>query len=275
MPNNFANSYQFKFLLRCFISVFFVLLLSAPAAASSRLYIHAAASTANAIQAIVEAYRPAAEAAGHAVEPIVNLAASSTLARHIEAGAPADFFLSANQVWMDYLKDKNRIDPTAYGPLLRNRLVMISPHSRQFEPADQLDRDRLTAWLGNERLVLGDPQHVPAGIYGQEALMHLGLWPVLQGRLAYAKSVRDALNFVILNEVPLGIVYETDAAFSDKVAVVHRFAETSHTPIIYSAGIPTEASHIETARHFYTYIRSAPARRIFAEFGFGTVDIAD
>src|SRR5271167_4787731 len=56
-----------------------------------------------------------------------SYAASSALAKQIEAGAPADIFISADLDWMDYLDQKKLIKPGTRMSLLGNKIVLVAP----------------------------------------------------------------------------------------------------------------------------------------------------
>ena len=84
------------------------------------------------------------------------LFASSPLARQIEAGAPADLFISADQKWMDYAVDKKAVDTTTRETLLGNSLVVVAPKAspQGISPSTK----RLTdASSERWRLAAGDP----------------------------------------------------------------------------------------------------------------------
>ena len=161
------------------------------------------------------------------VDVVSSFASSSTLARQIEAGAPADLFISADQKWMDYAAEKKSIDPATRETLLGNSLVVVAPKASA--QAD-ITINKETNWmslLNGGRLAVGDPEHVPAGIYAKEALQKLGAWETLSPKLAPAEDVRGALALVERNETPLGIVYGSDAVASKGVKVVATFPEDS------------------------------------------------
>ena len=170
----------------------------------------------------------------------VTYAASSTLARQIEAGAPADLFISADQEWMDHVQARGFIRPGTRVTLLGNTLVLIAP-------ADSATRLRLEpgaplrATLGDGRLALADPAVVPAGKYARAALLHLGLWDQVADRVAPADHVRAALALVARGEAPLGIVYGSDARAEPRVRVVDRIAAQTHPPIHYPAALTSAA----------------------------------
>jgi molybdate transport system substrate-binding protein len=223
--------------------------------------IFAAASTTDAVNEIAEAY---AAQTGGSLRPVV--ASSSTLARQIAEGAPADLFLSANVAWMDHLDERRLLAPETRMPLLSNRLVLIAP----IDSPLQLRLARglpLRDLLGDGRLAIGDPAHVPAGIYAQQALEALGLWDQVADRLAQSSNVRAALALVDRGEVPAGIVYETDAVISARVRVVDAFPDEATPPIVYPLAIV--AGHDSPAvRAAYEFLKSAAATAIFSKHGF-------
>lgn len=148
------------------------------------------------------------------IDVVSSFASSSTLARQIEAGAPADLFISADQKWMDYAVEKKAVDTTTRETLLGNSLVVVAPKA---SPQGDITINKETHWtrlLNGGRLAVGDPEHVPAGIYAKEALQKLGAWQTLSSDLAPAEDVRGALALVERNEAPLGIVYGSDAVAS-------------------------------------------------------------
>lgn len=223
--------------------------------------IFAAASTTDAVNEIAEAY--AAET-GRSIRPVV--ASSSTLARQIAEGAPADIYLSANVAWMDHLEARGLLAPGTRQPLLSNRLVLIAP-------ADSPLRLRLSPdlplreLLGDSRLAVGDPAHVPAGIYARQALEALGLWDQVADRLAQAANVRAALALVDRGEVAAGIVYETDAAIAPRVRVVDAFPDEVTPPIIYPLAVVAGRDG-PAVRAAYDFLRSETAAAIFSRHGF-------
>lgn len=198
---------------------------------------------------------------------LTAFASSSALARQIEQGAPADVFVSADDAWMDYLAQRNRIDVSTRVVLAGNRLVLIAPADRVVHV--EIARGFPVAQaLGDGRLALADPAHVPAGCYARAALSSLGVWDEVQARLAPADNVRAALNFVARGEAPLGIVYQTDAAAEKRVQVVGAFPAGSHPPIRYPAAVVSASAHPQAAQRLLAHLRSARAAAVFARHGF-------
>lgn len=197
-----------------------------------------------------------------------SFAASSALARQIENGSPADVFFSADLEWMDYLQSRHLIRSETRHDLLGNRLVLVAPVDStlrlKIEP-----HFALAAALGKGRLATGDPDSVPAGRYARAALANLGVWRELADRIVRADNVRSALAFVDRGEVPLGIVYETDALIDKQVRVVDVFPENSHLPIVYPAALTTSAK--ADAAKFLAYIRGSAGDIAFKRYGFTPV----
>ena len=196
-----------------------------------------------------------------------SFAASSTLAKQIESGAPAGVFLSANEKWMDYLQKKGLIDPATRYDLLSNRIVLIAPVDSALDKVDILPGFKLNTLLGGGYLAMGDPAHVPAGIYGKQALETLGVWAGVQTRVARQKDVRAALALVERGEAALGIVYATDAAITDKVKVVGVFPEDSHPRIVYPVAL-VKGNETTSAKRFLEFLKSPEAGTVFKKYGF-------
>jgi molybdate transport system substrate-binding protein len=195
----------------------------------------------------------------------LSFAASSVLARQIEAGGEADVFVSADQEWMDYLQARGLLEEASRRDLVGNRLVLIAPADSKvalrIEPGFPL-----LAALGGGRLSTGDPDTVPAGRYARAALMSLGAWDDVANRLVRADNVRGAMMFVARGEAPLGIVYSTDALIDRQVRVVDTFPVDSHEPIAYPAAA-IRGAHAE-AHAFLRYLAGAEAAPVWKRYGF-------
>jgi molybdate transport system substrate-binding protein len=239
--------------------------LAVPAAAATPdIVVFAAASLKNALDDIAAQYR---RETGQRVA--ISYAASSTLARQIEAGAPADIFISADLDWMDYLAKRKLIQPRSRIDLLSNSIVLVTP-AAEAKPVAIMPHFPLAALLHGGRLAMADPQSVPAGRYGKAALEKLGVWQAVAARVAPAENVRAALAFVAHRECPLGIVYSTDAAVEPGVKIVGTFPPDSHPPIIYPMALIVGRSNPDAAR-FAAYLRSPAARQVFEKAGFGII----
>lgn len=218
-------------MLRLITILLTLLTLTQPAKAARAPTVLAAASLQEALTEAADAFARQ----GHP-RPVLAFAASSALARQVEAGAPADLFVSADEQWMDVLAAKRRIVAASRRDLASNALVLIEPANG----ATRLAIARgfpLARALGTGRLALADPAAVPAGIYAKAALTSLGVWPTVMGRIAAAENVRAAMALVERGQAPLGVVYATDALASAKVRVIGRFPVGSHPRIAYPVAL--------------------------------------
>lgn len=197
--------------------------------------------------------------------PVILFAASSTLARQIEAGAPADLFVSADEEWMDALAAKRLIAAGTRADLVGNRLVVVEPAGRR--SVIPTSGARLARVLGAAPLAMADPDSVPAGKYGKAALEKLGAWNAVAPKVVRAENVRAALALVERGAAPFGIVYLTDAKASAKVRVAGVFPRSSHPPIVYPLARIASSTNPE-GEGFRRFLLSPRGRVIFARFGF-------
>ena len=257
---------QKRFASRCwatFAAAILVIGAGAPPAAaqSGAVLVFAAASLKNALDAIDEKYE---YDTGKKV--VASLAASSTLAKQIENGAPADVFISADLDWMDYLAQHDLIRPDTRKNIVGNELVLIAPKAStvSVKIAPGFDLAKL---LAGGKLAMADTNAVPAGKYGKAALEKLGVWDQVAGQIAQAENVRAALALVARNEAPLGIVYQTDAAVEPGVKIVGTFPADTHPPIIYPIALLAGSKNPD-APGYLSYVESAEARPLFEQQGF-------
>lgn len=238
-------------------------LASSPARAADPVTVMAAASLTDALQALGSAWA----ARGHPAPRFV-FAASSTLARQIEQGAPADLFASADEPWMDYLQQRGLIVPDSRTSPLGNRLVLVAPSNQPGDVALAPGVDLLARLGAQGRLATGDPASVPVGKYAQAALTKLGAWDAVMPRLARAASVRAALLLVERGEAPLGIVYATDAAASKGVRVVGTFPEDTHPPVSYPFALTRRGGDQTEAQALLAFLTGPDAAPVYRSLGF-------
>lgn len=231
-------------------------------AGAESVLVFAAASAAPAVRAAAE---PFTRETGIGVA--VSGAATSALAQQILRGAPAQLVITAHPQWMTYLRTYEAIDATRQRALLGNTLVLIAPKGggRALDPAPGF---AIAAALGDDgRLAMGDPDHVPAGLYAKQALITLGVWDSVAARLAPASNAVAALTFVARGEAPLGIVYRTDAALSDAVEIVGTLPSASHDTVQYDIA-PVGHAPSDATLALLNHLTSPAARPVFERFGF-------
>ena len=200
---------------------------------------------------------------------VVSYAASNALARQIEAGAPADLFISADLDWMDFLDQRKLLAPGTRVTLLGNTLVLIAPTTSNVTLKIGAGFGLASA-LGGGRLAMANPDSVPAGRYGRSALEALGVWSSVETRIARTENVRAALALVARGEAPLGIVYRTDALAEKGVRVVDTFPASTHPPILYPAAV-VATGQAPAARSLLDYLHSPAVASIWEKYGFGAV----
>ncbi len=215
--------------------------------AAAEVHVSAAASLSDALEEIAAAYE---RQTGDRI--IFNFAGSSTLARQIELGAPADLFFSADDAKMDALQKRGLVVGATRASVLSNRLVIIGARS----PGE----------LIGKKVALAEPSCVPAGFYARTYLVRVGLWRRIAPNVIPTENVRAALAAVESGNVDAAIVYKTDARTSKRVRIGYEI--TDGPPISYPFALLTSAEQPAAARTFLAYTRSPAALRVFAKHGF-------
>jgi molybdate transport system substrate-binding protein len=231
----------------------------------ARVTVFAAASLKNAMDRIAAEWRDRTGG-----ELVVSLAGSSALARQIQAGAPADIFISASTDWMDLLEGEGLLRDGTRRDLLGNSIVLVA-HGGDAPPVTLSPGLDLAGLIGGEKLAMALVDAVPAGVYGKAALTSLGLWDSVAGKVAQTDNVRAALALVATGEARFGIVYATDAAAEPSVRVVGTFPADTHPPIVYPAAVLAESGN-PSAGDVLAFLGGAEAKSVFAGEGFVVLD---
>ncbi len=248
--------------LRLIVSVLALLALSSCARPEPQGPVVLAASS---LQEALDAVADRWAEQGHP-RPALSFAGTPALARQAQAGAPADIILLADNQWMDILQAKGFLVAGTRRDLLGNRLVLITPKSTAATIAADSPVAALLA-LGEGRLAMADPDSVPAGRYGREALESLGLWDGVKDRIVPAENVRAALALVERGEAPLGLVYASDLAASSKVRLAAPIPDAAQPEIRYPVAMVSGSQHAE-AQNFLAFLASPEASAIFAQYQF-------
>ena len=223
------------------------------------LLVSAAASLSEAIGAVADRFE---EEQG--VRILLNVAGSQMLASQIIEGAPVDVFISADVLQMERALAAGRIDAARRVDLLSNQLVIVVPSDRAGTVTSPQD-------LGNasiERIAIGDPEAVPAGVYARRYLDSQGLWESLEARIVPVSSVRAALRAVEAGTVDAGIVYRTDVRTSAGAVVAFAVPPEDGPAIVYPAAVAADAPNSAGATRFLDHLQSDGARRQFDAAGF-------
>ena len=232
-------------------------------AGAAELHVFAAASLTDALQEIAAAYE---KASGDRV--LLNLGASSTLARQIQEGAPADIFLSADEEKMDGLEKRGLVLAGTRKSVLSNTLVIVIPADGGLPVISPQD----LAGTRVRAIALAEPQTVPAGIYAKAYLRKLKLWSKVIDRVIPTENVRGALAAVESGNVDAAIVYKTDAGISKKVRIVYEVSQAEGPKISYPFAVLKESENPGAARRFLAYLESKPALDVFRKYGFLILD---
>ena len=250
----------------------------AVAASPRSVRVFAAASLAGALDEATALWRSRRAALGVSVGVSLSYAASSTLARQIELGAPADLFVSANTTWMDHLGTRDAVAPETRRDLLSNRLVLVAAAGQAtgLDERREIDGeiDLLAALGADGRLATGRVKTVPLGIYAKAALEALGLWDSVATRLAQAESARVAYAYVARGETPLGVLYASDLAGESERAApnaprrIGLFPQRSHPRILYPAALTPAGAKAPMARDLLDFLASEHAAAVFQRHGF-------
>lgn len=230
-------------------------------AQETTLTVFAAASLKNALDDVNAAFTKQSH-----IKVTASYAASSALARQIEAGAPADVFVSADLKWMDYVAGKNLLKADTRFNLLGNRLVLIAGKDSGLSNVKIGPGFDIAGLAGDGRIAVADTKAVPAGLYAKAALEKLGAWAAAEPRLAQAENVRATLAFVARGETPIGIVYATDAKVEPNVKIVGTFPDGSYPPVTYPVAATANAK--ATVAKYLQFLRTSAAKAIFEKYGF-------
>ncbi|GAF05630.1 molybdate ABC transporter substrate-binding protein [Saccharicrinis fermentans] len=222
--------------------------------------LYAGASLSNVLNEIIDAYQKR-----YGVRVQTNFASSGTLARQIKQVEAPDVFVSASKKWADYVDSLGVVQPGYTSIVASNRLVLIAPLNSTIKTSHIDSSLNILEALGEGRLAMGDPSHVPAGKYAKQALSYYGWYGELINHILPAKDVRSALMVVELGEAPLGVVYLTDAIESAKVKIVGAFPLVSHEPILFVASVCNDRPK---AKEFYAFMQSEMCKPIWDRHGF-------
>ncbi|MFC4624534.1 molybdate ABC transporter substrate-binding protein [Daeguia caeni] len=237
------------------LSALAVLALTATmATAAEKVTVFAAASMKDVIDEAARQF-----SAKDGTQIVASYAASSALAKQIEAGAPAQIFISADLDWMSYLARRKLIDPASRQIIAGNALIIATDQA-------MADSDARTL-LDARRFAMGDPSNVPAGKYGKAALETLGLWGEVKKNAVFTENVRLALQYVVLGEVKAAIVYASDRMAAPELKEAYRFPASSHAPILYPAAL-IEKNASDQARAFLAFLTGPAGQAIITARGF-------
>ena len=249
-----------KFKIALVIGIIFCTV-SAQAEQREPLLIFAAASLKDVLEDVITQYETQT---GNRAQ--ISFAASSTLARQIQAKAPADIFISADRQWMEYVVDNSLVYNATLQAIASNSLVVIGHHSTPLK-INLNNPNIFLSVLGNERVAMGDPLHVPSGRYAKAAFESLKIWKQIENKIIPTDNTRVALALVARREVPLGVVYQSDAQSDSRVQVLAKFEKHLHQTIEYLAAA-TKVGDRKRAEEFIKFLSTNDSQEKFLKAGF-------
>jgi len=226
----------------------------------TELFISAAASLTDALEEIKAVYEKE-----NSVKLILNFGGSGKLAQQIQQGAPVDFFLSANEYWMNQLIKDNFIEKGTVNDITGNKLVLIVKSDSKIE----LSSFENIVDYPFEQIAIGNPESVPAGKYTEEALKSIGIWDELEHKMVFAQNVRQVLTYVETGNTDIGFVYESDALSSEDVKILTFSDSVGHEPIIYQGALTAQTELNQAGMDFMEFLLSSEAQAILEKYGFG------
>lgn len=254
--------------LALLLAALLALCVAAPARAQEQppLRVFAAASLAAALEELATAFE---RRHGRALR--ISYGASSTLSRQIGQGAPADVFVSANPRWMQVLVDAGQVRDDAVADLVHNRLLLVAPAGAPAGDGALPSAEQLLQRLGDGRLAMGDPAHVPVGLYAERALRAAGLWQTLAPRLAPTEDARATLALLARGEVPLAVIYRSDRALYPSLQELAELALPAGQRIRYPVAPVGAAAADPAVAALLDFLRSDAAESVFGRHGFSPV----
>ena len=228
------------------------------------LSIAAAASLTDAMKNLAALY----ESNNPDVKLTFNFGSSGALEQAIENGGKADLFFSAAQKQMNMLDEAGELAEGTRRDLLQNEVVLIVPKNSALDVKTFEDLAREDV----RRVALGEPKGVPVGQYSEEIFNALKILDAVKAKAVYGSDVRQVLAWTESGEVDCGVVYATDAAISDKVKVICAAPDGSHKPVVYPAAAIKSSKHLDAAKKFLDFTGSDAAKKIFAKYGFKSID---
>ncbi len=252
--------------------VFILILFAAlprPALASDVPTVAAAADLRFAMETLATAFQ---KETGRSVRLVFG--SSGIFHQQIMAGAPFQLYLSADEDFVLRLARAGKTVDT--GTLYaEGRIVIVAPTGSKLAVDSNFTALRKALARGEiRRFAIANPEHAPYGMRAEEALRHTGLWSQIKPRLVMGENVSQALQFATTGGADGGIV-ALSLVRSPTFKSMGRYAlvpEAWHQPLLQRMVLTKGAG--ETARHFYAWLQTPPARAVFERYGFALPEVA-
>jgi molybdate transport system substrate-binding protein len=198
----------------------------------------------------------------------LTFGSSGNFVRQIIQGAPFELFFSADEA---YVRDLDRRKLTIGGGALYavGRLALFVPNGSTVKADTELNG--VVAALGDGRLrklAIANPEHAPYGRAARAVLMKKGLWQKAQAHLVMGENISQAAQFAASGSVEAGLIAYS-LVLSARMAQAGSYVLLPadwHEPLRQRMVLLKGAG--DTARRFYAYAQSPPARTVFEKYGF-------
>ena len=243
--------------------LFLLMVLAMPLARADTLVVAAASDLVYCIDELSAAFRK--EAPGAEVK--VSTGASGNFFAQIKRGAPFDVFMSADMDYPRKLAQEGAADLASLKPYAIGRLAVWTLDSR-LDPAQGM---RVFADPRLTRVAIANPDVAPYGRAARAALMHHGVWPQVQGKLAIGDNVAQAAQFVQTGNAQVGIV-SLATVLSPRMKDVGRHyvvPQEGIAPLEQGVVVTQQGKANPLAARFVQFLQTKAARDILQRSGFG------
>lgn len=193
---------------------------------------------------------------------------SGRLVKGIVGGAiSADFFISANQEWMDEMVAAGLVSLAAVRSLWTNVLVVAAPRGSSLRIGSLAELKEPAM----RQLLIGDPGTAPFGRYTKQSLETAGIWGDVLPRVASRKNISLLVDSLAgAADGTAGILFASH--LDDRIGILATIPAPLHDPIRYFSAPLKAAEDRAPVAAFTAFVESAEAREIFRKYGFGIVE---
>jgi molybdate transport system substrate-binding protein len=189
--------------------------------------------------------------------------ASGALAEQIEAGLPADLYVSADIDHVDGLREKGLLIDDTQQVYARGRLALASSTKAGVTVSGLEDLLRPEV----EKVAIADPEVAPYGRAAEEALKSAGLWDQLKPKLVYGQNVTAATEYVRSGNTEAGLL-PLSLVIQESAVTYVTVDESLHQPIEQALAVVKDTKNEELARRFVAFVRGPEGRAVLEKYGF-------
>lgn len=215
---------------------------------------------------VVEELKPVFERqSGHRLRSTTG--ATGKLYAQITEGAPFQILLSADAATPQRLEQEGAgVAGTRFSYAI-GRLTLWS------SDPNQIGADGKAALTGTavRHIAIANPDLAPYGAAARETLQRLGLWDFLQNKIVMGQNIGQTHSMVATGNAQLGFVALSAVLSPRRPPQGSRWdvPQDLFTPIKQDAILLRAGRGNEAARAFLQFLKSAEARRIIDQFGYG------